>query len=325
MRNRGLGALSYVLAFFGCGIAGLSTAQEVEQAQQTPQEPQSTSSTDNRIDPERRESTITVSRRALARFVFDGDAARARDGFFRVKQPFVDIPVKPNFTGRLKERAKTFGILPSDALPEGTPVYLARYGIVGEFGSSKARDFWCAPLLDGEKAVVDHDKAVELAPYVSVVCAPVKPTPGVLGTDQHFAGNSPPFLLRPQIHLRTKCLRGGAGGCQYKSRARDIADRMIPWNVSIEPVQFAVEMRAYIYATAITDDEIKLRIDYQEGRGNLQLGAIDLPVIDHKAYFELPIGKYEITIAEDKSGIYVKTLSERDKSDPPVSIEEVFK
>ena len=100
---------------------------------------------------------------------------------------------------------------------------------------------------------------------------------------------------------------------------------MIPWNVSIEPVQFAVEMRAYIYATAITDDEIKLRIDYQEGRGNLQLGAIDLPVIDHKAYFELPIGKYEITIAEDKSGIYVKTLSERDKSDPPVSIEEVFK
>ena len=85
--------------------------------------------------------------------------------------------------------------------------------------------------------------------------------------------------------------------------------KMVPWDVNIEPVDFAVESRVHIYASSIGRKKIFLQIDYREGNGTSQLGAFDLPIKDKMAFFELPTGKYQITIADDKSGIFVLNLN----------------
>ena len=345
MKRLGFNELALVLAvsfsgFFAVALAQESQPQEIPPSQAQPPtteshentdalpQDQTVATTDGTADAERRESTITVSRAPRANLNFDGDAARVREGFFRIKEAFVDMPVKPNVTGRLRKNTTTFGLFQENALPAGTPVFLTRYQIDGERAIETAEDFWCAPLLKGERAVPDHEKAVALTPYVGVVCAPVTPKRGVPGTRQHFASNSPPFLLRPQVVLRVPpgAPRDGeiCTGCS-NNRAIQFRNRMVPWDVSIEAVEFAVDTRAQIYATAIGDSQVSLRIDYQEGRGNLQLGSFVLPVRDGEALFELPIGRYQIIVADDKSGITVKRLSGVENSNVSIGINDLLK
>lgn len=244
------------------GLSPLASAQETPPAQETRQQSGAVAP----AEPELRQSEINVSRRRRAPGfrVVDGSAS-VTEGVRNEGDVLFSVGIQHRATGRLAKPARTYGVVPGDYLPAGTPVYLTQYRLRGGANSRKTNDFWCAPRPSEGNS--------ELGPFDAAFCVPVSPNRNIARVFNLYVSDEPPFLLSPQLKTpfdEAKFLSQDIAGevAVFESSGTLITrykPRLKAWSVDEEPVNFMTPLFAEGVLRKISKTEIEIEIRYREG------------------------------------------------------------